>query len=181
VLVGLTRVFHSSRTGSHVGPVRLFCLLPLVLFASSPDAAGSRPRVLDSILGIRVGSTLADARARLEPLAVQQVGQPEEEEKEEREEGRTKAWTLKSSDYRSVALNVNDADRVVWITGFVRPGKEIPFSRLGDLSIADRATDSQAIWNVPTPSGGYRLVARGQNRRARVVSLLSPTRPPVRD
>jgi hypothetical protein len=181
VLVRLVWVSRSSRTGSHVGPVRLFLILPLVLLASPPDAAGSRPRMLDSILGIRVGSTLADARARLAPLAVQQVGQPEEDEKEEREEGRTKAWTLKSSEYKSVALKVNDADRVVWITGFVRPGKEIPFSRLGDLSIADRATDSQAIWNVRTPSGGYRLVARGQNRKARVVSLLSPMRPAVRD
>jgi hypothetical protein len=130
VLVRLTRVSHSSRTGSHVGPVLLFCLLPLVLLASPPDAAGSRHRVLDSILGIRVGSSLADARARLEPLAVPQVGQPEEEEKEDREEGRTKAWNLKSTEYKSVALKVNDADRVVWITGFLRPGKEIPFSKL---------------------------------------------------
>jgi hypothetical protein len=127
--------------------------------------------VRDSILGIRIGSTLAEASARLDPVAVRKGGEAEEEE-QEREEGRKKAWTLKRTEYRSVALKVNHADRVVWITGFVRPGREIPFSRLGDLSIA-RATDSIAIWNVRTPEGSYRLVARGQRRRASVISLLS--------
>ncbi|MFY9550980.1 MAG: hypothetical protein WAU32_07505 [Thermoanaerobaculia bacterium] len=175
--MGLAWVSHSSRTGSRAGPVRLFCLLPLVLLASPPNVAGSRHRVLDSILGIHVGSSLADARARLEPHAVQQAREPEEEERSERGEGRTKAWTLKDSEYGSVALNVNDAEKVVWITGFVRPGREIPFSRLGDLSVAARATDSMAVWNVATQSGGYRLVAKGEKGRARVVSLLSLASP----
>jgi hypothetical protein len=168
------RFRHSSRTGSRVGPVRLFCLLPLVLLAAPPDAAGGRHRVLDSILGIRVGSSLANARARLEPHAAAQRREPEEEEeKGERGEGRTQAWTLKDSEYGSVALKVNDAEKVVWITGFVRPGREIPFSRLGDLSTAARVTDSLVVWNVATPSGGYRLVGKGEKGRARVVSLLS--------
>jgi hypothetical protein len=166
------RFLRSFRTGPHAGPVRFFCLLPLVLLASLPAAAGSGHRIRDSILGIRVGSSLAAARARLEPLAVRQGGEPEKKERDERGEGRTKAWTLKDPQYRSVALKVNDADRVIWITGFVRPGREIPFSRLGDLSAA-RATDSIAIWNVSTPGGGYRLVARGEHRRARVISILS--------
>ncbi len=100
----------------------------------------------DSILGVRLGSSLEDARRRLDPLAVRLPGESREDEKEEKErgEGRKKAWTLKSTEYQSVALKANDADRVVWITGFLRPGKEIPFSRLGDLSLA-RATDSVAI------------------------------------
>ena len=172
-------IFRPFRTGSPAGPVRLFSSLLLVVFASPIDAAGARPRVLDSILGIRVGSSFADASARLEPHAVRQGRDPEEEEEEgsEREEGRTKAWTLKDSEYESVALKVNDADKVVWITGFVRPGREIPFSRLGDLSIAARTTDSLVVWNVAAPNGGYRLVGKGQKGRARVVSLLSLARP----
>jgi hypothetical protein len=173
MLVGLAWLSHASRTGSRVGPVRLFCLLPLALLAPPPDVAGSRHRVLDSILGIRVGSSLADARALLEPRSIRQGEEPETEEKEGHGEGRTKAWTLKDSEYQSVALKVNDAEKVVWITGFLRPGKEIPFSRLGDPSIAVRATDSQAIWNVATPEGGYRLVGRGRNGTAHVVSLIS--------
>jgi len=162
------------RAGPFAGPVRLFYVLLLLLLTSrsGAEAEGKRPRVLDSILGIRIGSPLADARARLDPVAVRQAQEPDSEENEGRGEGRKKAWTLKSTEYQSVALKANDADRVVWITGFLRPGKEIQFSRLGDLAIA-RATDSIAIWNVRTPEGGYRLVARGQKRRARVISLLS--------
>lgn len=168
------------RTGRLAGPVRLFCLLPLVLSTSLPglEGAGNRHRVRDSILGIRVGSSLADARTRLAALAVRQESEPEESEERERGEGRTKAWMLKGTEYRSIALNANDADRIVWITGFVRPGREIPFSKLGDLSAA-RANDSIAIWNVATPEGSYRLVARGQRRRARVISLLSLASAPI--
>jgi hypothetical protein len=151
--------------------------MPLVLLASPPDVAGRRHSVLDSILGIRVGSSLANARARLEPHAIRQGREPEEEERSERGEGRTQAWTLKDSEYGSVALKVNDAEKVVWITGFVRPGREIPFSRLGDPSIAARTTDSMVVWNVATPSGGYRLVGKGEKGRARVVSLLSLATP----
>ena len=39
---------------------------------------------------------------------------------------------------------------MVWITGFVRPGKEIPFAQLGDLSLAKVATNTRAVWNVAT-------------------------------
>jgi len=81
-------------------------------------------------------------------------------------------WSLRRTEYQSVAVAVNNADRVVWITGFVRPGKEIPFSRVGDLSIA-QVTDSSAIWNLATPGGNYQLTARGHSGKARVISLIA--------
>ena len=81
-------------------------------------------------------------------------------------------WSLQSTEFRSVVVAFGERDRVVWITGFVRPGREIPFEKLGDLSIA-RTTDSSAIWNVGSRNGGYQLVARGRQGRATVVSLLS--------
>ncbi len=161
------------RTGPFSGPVRLFLFLPLLLLTAPADVDGAarRPRVRDSILGIRIGSTLAEARSRLDPVSFRKAAEAEQDERE-RDEGRTIAWSLKQTEYRSIALKVNDAQRVVWITGYVRPGNEIPFSALGDLSIA-RATDSIAIWNVASAEGGYRLVARGRGRRASVISLLS--------
>ena len=154
---------------------RIQCLglLPLFLLGFTPDPAGNRPRGLDSILGIRVGSSFEEARARFDPRAVRQLRGLEEDEKSEREGGRTKAWTLKDSEYGSVALKMNEAEKVVWITGFLRPGREIPFSALGDLATAARVTDSLVVWNVATPSGNYRLVGKGEKGRARVVSLLS--------
>ncbi len=59
------------------------------------------------------------------------------------------------------------------MTGFLRPGKEIPFAKLGDLSTARRATDSETVWYVATPDGGYRLIARGQKGKANIITLLS--------
>lgn len=127
----------------------------------------------DSILGIRIGSDVEDARAKLNALAVDRGPESHGEDETEEREGRKQAWTLKATPYRSIAVQADRRGRIAWVTGFVRPGKEIPFSKLGDPSLALRATASQAIWNVPTESGGYRLVARGRNGRASVVSLLS--------
>jgi hypothetical protein len=50
-------------------------------------------------------------------------------------------------------------------------GKEIPFSRLGDLTKATAVTKSQVIWNVGSQREGYRLVAKGAE--ASVMYLLS--------
>ena len=49
----------------------------------------------------------------------------------------------------------------------------------GNLSSAIGLTDSLAIWNIATSDGGYRLVAKGQNRKARVIYLLSLATPSV--
>ena len=88
-------------------------------------------------------------------------------------------WSLMATSFSSVALQTEREGRVMWITGFVRPGKAIPFATLGNLSLATTVADSRATWNVATPGGGYRLIARGQNGKALVISLLSLASPPV--
>src|SRR6266566_354426 len=135
-----------QRTGPHKGPV--FCSL-----------------LLFTILGIRIGSDIEEVRSRLDRMAI--------DVPQEREEGRKEAWLLRGTEYKSIALQTNSAGKVVWVTGFVRPGKEIPFSRLGKASRAIRYTESEAIWNVRGASGAYRLVAKGENRKASVIYLLS--------
>jgi hypothetical protein len=127
---------------------------------------GKRPKVVDSILGIRIGSSLEDVHKRLKSLGT--VGG-----RETREGGRKEAWTLKKTQFTSIAYKTNDEGHVVWLTGFVRPGKEIPFSKFGDLAQATRRNSSEVVWNVETPEGGYRLVAKGPAGKARVVYLLS--------
>jgi hypothetical protein len=124
--------------------------------------------------------SLESARKTLDPLsavtrpAMDRDADKDEDRDRDDDEGAAKlVWGLKGTDYSSVALKVNSKGRVVWVTGFVRPGKELLFSELGDTSLAVRATDSQAIWNVATRSGGYRLVAKGESGKARVIYLLS--------
>jgi len=152
----------------------LFSLVFLSPFVEAQTRVGSR--VSDSILGVRIGTSLEDAEKKLERLSITSENQTAADE-DERERGTKRAWRLKGTGYTSIALQTNEKGRVVWVTGFVRPGKELLFSELGDTSRALRTTDSQAIWNVATPNGGYRLVAKGQNGRARVIYLLSLATP----
>jgi hypothetical protein len=176
----------TRQAGSQAGPVLPFflCLLFLTSFVVLAQK-GKRTQVTDSILGVGIGASLEQAHAKLDRLSTRRArgarGEEarEDEEAGEREGGRKEAWTLESTEYASVALQADRQGRVVWITGFVRPGKEIPFAKLGNPSSAAGLTDSRAIWNVATPDGGYRLVAKGQNRKARVVYLLSLATTPV--
>ena len=165
------------RAGLPGEPALLFFLLGLVLLSPFVKAqTANRSRVNDSILGVRIGTSLEEARKKLEPLSIASERSSDEDEDKE-ESGTKRFWRLKGTNYTSVALKTNQKGLVVWVTGFVRPSKGLLFSELGDTSRALRATDSQAIWNVATPNGGYRLVAKGQNGRARVIYLLSLATP----
>ena len=143
------------------------------LGAGRAAAQGGGAKVVDSILGVRIGSSLEDAHAKLKDLGT--VGG-----RATREGGRKEAWTMKGGEYTSVAYKTDASGRVVWLTGLVRPGKEIPFRQLGDLARATGRDDNEAAWTVETPGGGYRLVAKGPGGKARVVYLLSLAAPPVR-
>src|SRR5258705_13898770 len=102
---------------------------------------GNGKQVTNSILGVGIGASLDQAHAKLDRLSTREMRsmrEAREEEAEEREGGRKEAWTLKATDYTSVALQTDRKGRVVWITGFLRPGKEIPFAKLGNLSINHR-------------------------------------------
>jgi hypothetical protein len=160
-----------NRRGALVAAGLLFAVCALGAGRAAAQTGGAK--VADSILGVRIGSSLEEAHAKLKDLGT--VGG-----RATREGGRKEAWTLKGGDFTSVAYKTDAAGRVVWLTGFVRPGREIPFSQLGDLARATGKDEAQAAWTVETPGGGYRLVAKGPNGRARVVYLLSLAAPPVR-
>ena len=168
------KMFYESRRAGVLVALALFLCQSFVVLAQRQE----RMRVIDSILGVGIGRDVDRVREKLDRLSTNKRQKSFEhaeqnEDREEREEGRKQAWTLTSTDYATIAVNANERGRIVWVTGFVRPGRDIPFAQLGDLSSATISTDSMAIWNVATPSGGYRVVAKGKEGRARVVSLLS--------
>ena len=150
-------------------------LTPSLLVAQQ----SARLQVIDSILGVGIGTTFDQAHAKLDRLRQGEKGDTEKQENEEREGGHKELWSLMATNYASVALQTDQEGRVVWITGFVRPGQAIPFAKLGKTSLATTVTESRATWNVATPAGGYRLIARGQNGKALVISMLSLSTPPV--
>lgn len=155
-----------------VRPALIIVLFGLPLSSVVEGQTGTRPRVSDSILGVRIGTSFEDARKKLEKLCITSE-RPTAADEDKDEPGTKQVWRMKGTNYSYVALKTNEKGRVVWVTGFLRQNEELRFTELGDTSLAMRATESQAIWNVATPNGGYRLVAKGQNGKARVIYLLS--------
>lgn len=149
--------------------VILACVLVLPLQLVIPAGAQDRAKpqkIADSILGVRVGASLKEVSARLAPLGT--AGG-----RATRDGGRKEAWSLRETDFSHLALKTDAGECVVWVTGFLRPGREVAFSELGDLSLATSVTGSRAVWDVATPEGGYRFIARGRNQQAQVVQLIS--------
>jgi len=135
---------------------------------------GAEPaKASDSIQGVRIGTELDEVEETLERYGPALRAGGEGEDEHEREEKRRAVWSLARGDYETIVVEADARGRVTGATGFVRKGREIPFERFGRESEAVRWTDATAIWNVPTPDGGYRLIARGPGRRARVVTLIS--------
>ena len=161
----------TGKAGLGMGSAGISALVILLLLGSAVAQKSKGARVINSILGVSIGNTLEETRAKLTPLGTGGG-------RDTRDGGRKEAWTLKGTEYATLAFKTDGKGKVVWVSAFARPGKEIPFSRLGDLSRAVRA-DSQAIWNVETPQGGYRLVAKGGNGKASVVYLLSLAFPEI--
>lgn len=127
---------------------------------------------VESLAGIGIGTSLDEARSRLARIGSGGG-------RDTREGGRKEAWTLRETDFTSVAFKTNKAGRIVWVSAFVRPDREVLLAKLGDPAKATTFTKSEAIWNVSTASGGYRLVAKGAEGKASVVYLLSLDFPEV--
>jgi hypothetical protein len=153
-------------------------LFGAILFPSPPaerEGGGATPassvsfeekRTMDNFLGIRVGSTLEAARAILQSLG-------EGGGKDIRNNGRREAWALKDGDFQSVAFQAGGNKRIKWITGYLRKGREFSMDALGEAKSASRFSSEEAIWNVPTSDGGFRLIAKGAAGKATVVTLIS--------
>jgi len=143
--------------------------------ASAGAAQAKRPAASGSIHGIRIGSEFDRVEALLERYGAS--SRSEAGEDSDREEKRRAVWSLARGEYETIVVESDARGRVTGATGFVRKGSEIPFTRLGVEAGAARWTDSVAMWNVATPQGGYRLLAKGPGKRARVVTLLSLAAP----
>lgn len=147
-------------------------LLILLLFLTTNAFAQETRTAIPSLQGIAIGSTLDEVRAKLERIGTGGG-------RDTRDGGRKEAWTLKETEFATLAFKTNGAGRVVWVSAFARPGKELPFAKLGDPAKAASFNKSQAIWNVRTARSGYRLVAKGAEGKASVVYLLSLDFPEV--
>jgi hypothetical protein len=119
---------------SYVVSLLLFLLLTVPGLAQTRDA-------VSTLEGIGIGTSLEQARSLLARIGTGGG-------RDTRDGGRKEAWTLKETDFSTLAFKTNGKGKVVWLSAFVRPGKEIPFEKVGSLPKATMPTKSEAIWNM---------------------------------
>ena len=143
-------------------------------------AAARSVKVQTAILGIELDSTLESAHSKLDSL-----GQPSARPLDGVGEaaGRTEdehkvSWQLAKTDYGSVFVKADEKERITYIAGYLRPGKEMPFDKIGQLEKAPVLTDRVVAWDLVRPNRPLiRVVARGSERKANSITMFIVKRP----
>lgn len=136
-------------------------------------AAAKSVKVETDILGVTLDSSLDAAHAVLDSLC-DSANRPKEDAGEaERGEPEHKVfWQLAKSDFSSLLVKTDDKERITYILGSRRPGKGIPFDKIGELEKAPLLTDKVVAWDVVKPDNSLqRVVARGAERKASSITV----------
>jgi hypothetical protein len=143
-------------------------------------AAAQSVEVQTAILGIELDSTLESAHSKLDSLG-QSTARPVEgsDEAASQTEGEhTVSWQLAKTDYGSVVVKADEKGRLTYVAAYLRPGKEMPFEKIGQLEKAPVLTDRMAAWDVVRPNRPLiRVVARGSERKANSITMFIVKRP----
>ncbi|HEX4652778.1 MAG TPA: hypothetical protein VH227_00885 [Candidatus Udaeobacter sp.] len=132
------------------------------------------------ILGIELDSTLESAHGKLDSLGQPTVGHVDEvNQAAEPSEGERKvSWELTKTDYGSVFVKADEKERITYIAAYLRPGKQMPFDKIGQLEKAPVLTDRVVAWDVVRPNRPLiRVVARGSERQANSITMFIVKRP----
>ena len=130
-------------------------------------AVAQSVKVMTAILGLELGSTLKQAHAKLDKLS-----DPKHPPKEETEGSEGKVlWQMADTDYSAIFVKVDD-EKITYINAIVRPGKEIPFDKIGEAKKAPAQDANTIAWDVLRPNRPlFRVVANGANRKATSLTL----------
>jgi len=135
-------------------------------------AVAKSVKVITGILGVELGSEVKKAHQKLDLLA-----DPVHPTKNrpDREEGSVEykiLWQFKETDYSSIYIKADRDGRIEYIAGFLRPGRELPFEKIGEVTKAPIHNGTTAVWDVLRPKRRpMRVVATGQGGRASVIKL----------
>ena len=143
-------------------------------------AAAQSVKVQTAILGIELDSTLESAHSKLDSLGQSSARLLDgADEAGERNEGEHKiSWQLAKTDYASVFVKADEKKRITYIAGYLRPGKETPFDKIGQLEKAPVLSDRVVAWDVVRPNRPLiRVVARGSERKANSITMFIVKRP----
>ena len=137
------------------------CFLGLGL---SLAARAEEPKLSDSLMGIKLGMSKEAAKKVLDKLGKGAF-------KKSHEGGWNGAWMLTSGPYKSVAFEADKEGYIEWVTLFAKPGNEVRFEDVFDMSKATTKSDRRAIWLGKTEKRDFTLIAKGGSGKASVVSL----------
>jgi len=143
-------------------------------------AAAQSVKVQTAILGIELDSTLESAHSELDSLGHSMAAPVDEgDEVADRSKGEHKvSWQLTKTDYGSVFVKADEKERITYIAAYLRPGKEMPFDKIGELEKAPVLTDRVVAWDVLRPNRPLiRVVARGSERKANSITMFIVKRP----
>ena len=142
-------------------------------------AAAQSVKVQTAILGIELDSTLESARSKLDSLGRSMAPVEEGDEVAKQSEGEYKvSWQLAKTDYASVFVKADEKKRISYIAGYLRPGNEMPFDKIGQLEKAPVLSDHVVAWDVVRPNRPLiRVVARGSERKANSITMFIVKRP----
>ena len=149
-------------------------------------------KVLSSVLGVHLGMSVKEAHAKLDRLS-DPAHPPKEEAEEEsggsadvKEEKESEAeniprkilWQLKTTDYSAIFVKSGEKGRLIYIQALLRPGKEIPFTTLGELKKAPIHDSRTVAWDVLRPKQPlFRVVGNGNDEKASAVTIFVVKRP----
>ncbi len=135
----------------------------------------STVKVVTSILGVELGSTLQEAHARLDKLSDPATPPKEEAQKgsENAARGTRKVlWQFAETDYSAVFIKTDYDQRIASISAIVRPGKELPFDQIGEVEKAPIRSQAQVAWDVIRPGRPlFRVVAQGTEGKASTINI----------
>ena len=135
--------------------------------------------VQTDILGIGIDSSLVAAHTTFDSLGDAAHRPKENVDDVEPDEREHKVlWQLAKTDFGSVYVKADDKDRITYIAAYLRPGKEMPFDKIGELKKAPVLTDRVVAWDVVRPNRPLiRVVARGSERKANSITIFIVKRP----
>jgi len=151
---------------------------PLPAYSLAPYeerlAAAQSAKVMTSILGLELGSTLDQAHAKLDKLTdPKHPPKTEREGPKDNEESEQKIlWQLAKTDYSFVFVKSDENERITSINAFLRPGKEISFEKIGETKKAPVQDANTIAWDVLRPNRPlFRVVANGADRKASSITI----------
>lgn len=138
-------------------------------------AAAKSVKVQTAILGIELDSTLESAHTKLDSLGhtmASAVGEAGEVAKSSEREHKV-SWQLAKTDYGSLFVKADEKERITYIAAFLRPGKEMPFDKIGQLEKAPVLTDRVVAWDVLRPDRHLFALSRVGRSEKRTLSRCS--------